>query len=105
MKKRSCLKKQTVTAYFLKMGNNHHYNTEVSAEKSLWSANEKARVKCHAKWAKDLLCSNTTALRLLRNWVPICGEKCIFQQRRKKAQIIEATLLLTILLLPGLLLD
>lgn len=58
-----------------------------------------------SKWAKDLLCSNTTALKLLRNWVPICGGKCIFQQRRKKTQIIEAALLLTTLLLRGLLLD
>lgn len=58
-----------------------------------------------SKRAKDLLCSNTIALKLLRNWVPIGVEKCIFQNRRKKTQIIEATLLLTLLLLPGLLLD
>jgi len=30
------------------MGNNQHYNTEVSAEKSFWSANEKARVNPRA---------------------------------------------------------
>lgn len=101
IKKRSRLKKWTVKAWVLKMRNNHYCNTKVSAEKSFWSASEKARVKVQAaKWAKDLLCSSTTALKLLLN--PFYGEKCIFQQRREQAQTTEAILLLTLLVLPGL---
>lgn len=49
-------------------------------------------------WAKKRLCSSTVALKLFRIWVLICGEKSIFQYRRKKAQIIETTLFLTFLL-------